>query len=1226
MLKGKITYKKYTVEPKVLHNPELLEELGVESSTRLQELVGAYNELYKYKQNSYGLMINFEELDIKLNALAEEIREIISENGIRDGKSVLLKEYTYNFWGYALASRLDLVLQADTENDMYFLDTDGRAQTFAHQGRMFTINPTNVRVETHVDTTHPKQMPFPVNKEVPAMLGTYFNFVMGISGSSNIPTNEVITNDTIDKSIKVKANYEMLKAVFGETNIPLYVEDDDYIEAEWSIKRRSNAFDVKKFILKSKYIDIHMVDDGQPDVKRLPWVNSTDTVIFKTARLSDKFEPKVEEPDNFDFNFEFTTKEEGAFYNTLEEVQRRYPNKDFSWIEKQDYHMVTDENVEEITEYLLSFPYLAADTETTGLNITYLSMDGVQKPKGDQCVGYVFSGKVGQSYFYPLKMNTVPNLAGGDHFLAFDKYIRPLLRKQTIYHNAQFDAKVAFIYKQPTNLKLDTLVAFKDTYGYERKMEVGLKSLTKQILGRDSIEISDLSRTGRYDDNNFADVPPELVVAYACPDADNTLMLYEYLVNNNILENYNAVQVVDIDSNFSLAIAYQEFWGMHIDVDSMPELKARLAKDCQDNADIMMEVMKERSAEMVAEGKGEIPEIANFNPNSTQQMLKIAYEHLGIPTKFKKDKKKGIDKATLDKGARKSLLKELKEGSREYNFVKAFRDYTDSNNLVKNFTKNLNTIMTEDGITFSEINQFLETGRLSTSKPAYQNYSDGVKLYITGRPGYGISDNDFQSIEYKVIAGLSGDKRLNKAFLDPNTDYHKLQAANMHNIPYELVTGAMRQDAKTFNFGIPFGMGPEALGELLTGKRTREAAEYAKIMIRKYFKGQEDVENFFEVTRANAVRDGYSSTYFGRRRYYDKKVKSVGSIRRAAGNQPIQGTAADSFKIAATNIYTRIIKEGWFGLVLIPGFIHDEMLFEVHNSIHPFEWLKVVKEEAELRFEGFPPFYLGWGYGRTWYQAKKIEIVTELQIRTLARDPWEVYPDWDGDSQKFNDWLHTYIADFEIDKVKEFLLDEKNDGALMDAVAWGYMTPHIDKSLGKAPLQEQISAFSVKYEIDVKNKIKDPADLAKEQKGSDANNDTPTFEEFVASGYADADSIDYADNYANSLNDTTPAAELANFINKIDIYGMYLNYDNKEIIFKKDRTLVNLIIKYREKCTEELLATGQYWKVSLYDDKKGAVEETTVCISNRNRVIIDKVWRNYNIEAINKDLMEKAYQ
>ena len=131
--------------------------------------------------------------------------------------------------------------------------------------------------------------------------------------------------------------------------------------------------------------------------------------------------------------------------------------------------------------------------------------------------------------------------------------------------------------------------------------------------------------------------------------------------------------------------------------------------------------------------------------------------------------------------------------------------------------------------------------------------------------------NDFESLA------------LLRDFDDADMDYHQYQAARMFNVPYAAVTKSMRQQSKGINFGLPYGMGDESLGTRIFGERNRENTKKAADLRKKFFQGQELIEDFFEKVRSEGVRRGYTETQWGRRRYYHKGVFSVAEIRRQAG-------------------------------------------------------------------------------------------------------------------------------------------------------------------------------------------------------------------------------------------------------------------------------------------------------------------------------------------------------
>ena len=171
----------------------------------------------------------------------------------------------------------------------------------------------------------------------------------------------------------------------------------------------------------------------------------------------------------------------------------------------------------------------------------------------------------------------------------------------------------------------------------------------------------------------------------------------------------------------------------------------------------------------------------------------------------------------------------------------------------------------------------------------------------------------------------------------------------MYGIPYSAVTKKLRKEAKGINFGIPYGMGNESLGLRIYGEASDVNTRKAKALRAAYEKGQEDIRDWFERNRDKGVREGYTETFFGRRRYYRRSDFSEKAIRRQAGNQIIQGSAADIYKTAVGRVFRRICREGWLGKVLLVAFIHDELLCEVSNDINPGVWLRVLREEFEVK-------------------------------------------------------------------------------------------------------------------------------------------------------------------------------------------------------------------------------------------------------------------------------------
>lgn len=696
-----------------------------------------------------------------------------------------------------------------------------------------------------------------------------------------------------------------------------------------------------------------------------------------------------------------------GLYQTIEDVIAANPDKNTSWILDRNYVIVNKDNVDEVLQMFYDYDGLIAfDTETTGLNISFKSLHG----EGDVIVGFSLSKDIGHGYYFPLNHVKFDNITDDITFFMQSKVAPILERKKIICHNTSFDWKVAYLYGINTNVVFDTMCAFACTYRYEfgKGYDTGLKSLAKNILGLDMFDLEDFVMGKWGDDSgiNFSHLPYELVRRYAPADTDMTLSLYYWLVNNDVLNRYNATKVHDLEVQFQKVVGYSEYWGYHIDIANLPTL----IKGIEDN---------------MAEHEHRMFEIAGheFNPNSPVQLKSIMYDELGI------EKIEGNDSTKAE------LLKELaritdENGKTKYPFVEELLEYRKSEGTYKNFIKKRDNFITNDGFIFPHVYAFgTDTGRVSIKEPNYQSYDKLVKHYITPREGYMHFDCDFSQIEYRTLASMAQQTNLCDAMNDPDMDYHTYQASRMFNIPYASVTPALRSQSKGFNFGLPYGMGDRSLGIRIFGKATPENTAKAAELRKKYFQGQEKIQSFFEVVRAQGVANGYTETWLGRRRYYDKKQFNTAKIRRQAGNHVIQGTAADIYKLGVVSVFDMICRKGWLGKVLINAFVHDEILIEVHKSINPYEFLKCWRQEYEVKIPGFCNLYAGCGFGHNWYEAKTQDLPHQFIQQCIDKADGGI--DWDWNTDKFLDELSADYFDYRVKRVADYITDKANNNQVI---------------------------------------------------------------------------------------------------------------------------------------------------------------------------------------------------
>lgn len=1132
------------------------------------------------------------------------------KQGIR-GDYTLLKgyikfeDYYFSVYGVDTSSSLNLTLCSPLVETMRFLDPDNNEITYSE--KRVKIKGSTMSIESEKGYDGKRYKP---NLDFFAKLGVLLRY---------------IKNNCINKN----SEFQLDTGTFDAR-----VKNDYSVDVGGSIAKVTLAYSlITDLHFKGLGFEIEL--ESVNSTRAYYTTNENVTLKFKKSDLRELLGIEVEEPVRLDFS---NINSESSFYANVEEIVAAHPNKDFSWLFDRDYRIVTDETLEETINYLNQFEVLAMDTETTGLKITFKSRTG----EHDQCVGIIITGKEGESFYFPMKHTKIKNLCDGDDWYFMETYIKPLMvNKKIIVHNASFDWKVLWIYSIPTNVVFDTMIAFALTMTAKYNTPYGLKDLTSLILKRDSLELDDLCLSGDFStvDETFADLPEELVRLYACADADNTLALYNYIIKTKMLEEYNAVKVAQFESLFSCVIAYSEFHGQFTDVNRTDELVAHIEHDIKSSMDTMKK-------ELVKAGY----DPTNFNPNSNPQKLNIIYDVLGCPEQVNLAGKRTADKKALER------LAKMTDSNDEplYPFVVALRRYNESETLRKNFTKSLPELCTPDGFMFSGVDQFKSTGRVSTKNPNYQGYNSTVKKYIVPRPGYYMSDSDYSSIEYRVIASLSGQESLIEAFADPNMDYHKLQASNMFNVPYELVTSEMRKKAKPFNFGIPFGMGDAKLGLQLFGSISNENTRKASFYREKYFKNQEKVRMFFANAQKEAVENGYTETYFCRRRYYNKETTSVGSIKRQGGNQKIQGTAADIYKQACVRLFLRLINEDLLDKVLIVGFIHDEILCEVSLEIHPLRWLKILKDETELKIKGFCPIYIGFGVGRSWYEAKSVEIPSELQQQIQGN--YDEFPNWDGNIDEFCDWVPERINQFEMEYVDKFITKPENQGKVISSVTFDYLARQVHRmqdeylvnffmnhkeprmkldlvtrsilmhrseklvhksKAHKPSLEDYIKAFCDKNKVEYLNWVLEVED---QDKDLIDYSDLQTLIDF----YCKVRGIDRGSVNLLSPSDvkvtenedeskSTEGSETVTyyeqgvdeerakkiFITKVKEYGSHLDVDKRIAYFKYDKSLMNILQRYINK-------NNQGYSVAFYDIENDKRYVTKSCITSDRLSLVQR--------------------
>lgn len=351
-----------------------------------------------------------------------------------------------------------------------------------------------------------------------------------------------------------------------------------------------------------------------------------------------------------------------------------------------------------------------------------------------------------------------------------------------------------------------------------------------------------------------------------------------------------------------------------------------------------------------------------FNINSPKQLGHILFEKMGLPAG--KKTKTGYSTAA-------DVLEELAE---QYPFVKNILEYRSLSKLISTYLEALPLLIRkETGRIHTTFNQTVTaTGRLSSSDPNLQNIpvrtEEGKKIRSLFVPGEGYDSfisSDYSQVELRVLAHMSEDEGLIRAFLNKE-DIHRRTAAEVMGIPFEDVTPEQRSHAKAVNFGIIYGISDFGLARQLGITRTA-AADY----IKAYFERYPSIHAFMNRMIEDARKTGRAVTLYGRYRELadinSKNFQRRSFAERTAMNTPIQGTAADIMKMAMIAVYDKMKAGNFKSRVLLQ--VHDELVAEV-TADEKEAVAKLLKETMEFVVSLRVPLVADVNEGKNWAETK----------------------------------------------------------------------------------------------------------------------------------------------------------------------------------------------------------------------------------------------------------------
>ncbi|MCR5099294.1 MAG: DNA polymerase I [Lachnospiraceae bacterium] len=349
-----------------------------------------------------------------------------------------------------------------------------------------------------------------------------------------------------------------------------------------------------------------------------------------------------------------------------------------------------------------------------------------------------------------------------------------------------------------------------------------------------------------------------------------------------------------------------------------------------------------------------------FNINSPKQLGVVLFEHLGL---------KGGKKTKTGYSTAADVLEKMAPG---YPIVSDILEYRGLTKLRSTYAEGLQKCIEEDGRIHTTFQQKVTaTGRLSSTEPNLQNIptrselGKEIRKAFTPAEGCVFVDADYSQIELRVLAHMSGDEELIRAYRE-NRDIHRATASLVFHTPFEEVTDAQRRNAKAVNFGIVYGISSFGLGADLDISR-KEAQEY----IDNYFVAYPKLKEYIDGLVSNAKETGYAMTLFNRRRPVPELSSSNFMQRsfgeRVAMNSPIQGTAADIIKMAMLRVYNRLRDEGLRSRLILQ--VHDELIIEAYtdelDAVH-----RIMSEEMIRAAELSVPLEIDMHDGTSWYDAK----------------------------------------------------------------------------------------------------------------------------------------------------------------------------------------------------------------------------------------------------------------
>jgi len=594
--------------------------------------------------------------------------------------------------------------------------------------------------------------------------------------------------------------------------------------------------------------------------------------------------------------------------------------------------VLTRERLDHWIDTLRAAPLAGLDTETDSLD-----------PMRARIVGLSFAVEPGRAAYVPLA-HTYPDAPDQLDLQAVLDLLRPWLEDPQalkVGQNIKYDLHVFANHGIAVQgYAHDTML---ESYVLEAHKSHSLEALAERHLNRRGLSYEDVCGKGVHQ-IPFAQVEVGRATEYSGEDSEMTLHVHQRLWPQ--VQGDERLRAVYEQIELPVAHVLQRIERNGVLIDP-----ARLARQSQELAERMLQLEKE-AYELAGQP---------FNLGSPKQIGEILFGKLGLPVK----KRTASGAPSTDEEVLQELAADFPLPARilEHRSVAKLKGtYTDKLPLMVNpATGRVHTNYAQ---------AVAVTGRLSSNDPNLQNIpirtAEGrrVREAFVAPPGHVIASADYSQIELRIMAHLSEDPGLLRAFAE-GLDVHRATASEVFGVPVAEVSSEQRRYAKVINFGLIYGMGAFGLASNL-GIEQKAARDY----IERYFARFAGVRRYMEETKARAKAQGYVETVFGRRLWLPE-INSGNGPRRAGAerqaiNAPMQGTAADLIKRAMIDVQAALDREGLRTRMVMQ--VHDELVFEVPEDELP--WVKtqvpaLMAGAATLKV----PLLAELGSGQNWEEA-----------------------------------------------------------------------------------------------------------------------------------------------------------------------------------------------------------------------------------------------------------------